>query len=494
MPDMVPVGNQIIPPNPMAGLNAYSQILELKQQQLALQTGQAQLPGIEAEAAQTQQRNQELSALQQFVSKASTDPQYHNPDGSLNVQKFQADASHVAPVYGSQYIGQMTSNANEAVRNRQSLLDLSNEQRKTIGSTLGAFAADPTANRTSLLDGIEQARAASSDPQYQRLLDNFLLSAPQTHGMTTEQASQALRQYARNAALATNAPNAGESAPAMRLTQGPKGLQATQANPQSPMGVGVVGSSIPQGVAPQVVTQPGTHAPGILHPSGAVTPIGGSSGGTGAAGGTNWWNPAPGQVQLLTANTGALAARIQAGNQAANQSPMAIDALTRARSLLDQGTWTGGTFSAFKDLKNLVAGLGMDTSSAQNASELAKNLARYEAARANGIGNTDAARELTADSGPNTKMDAAAVKAVVLQSLATERMIQGYAKAVGGAQTPQAAEAAEQKFRSVPNLVQTYELGFMRSPQEVRDFAERYGLNPRDLSKQAQELRAMGAL
>lgn len=491
MPEMTPVGNQIIPPNPMAGLNAYSQILGLQQQKLALATGEAQLPGVQAEAAQAQQRNQELQSLQQFASQASTDPSYRNQDGSLNVEKFQRDAMARAPVYGASYIGQMTSNANEAVRNRQSLLDLSNDQRKTIGGIFGAFAADPTANRTSLLDGIEQAREASSDPQYQRLLDNFLLSAPQTHGMTTDQESQTLRQYARNAALATNAPNAGESAPAMSLTQGPGGLQATQTNPQSPLGVGVVGSQIPQGVSPQVITQPGTGAPGVLHPSGGVTPIGAQGPSQSP---TNWWNPAPGQVQLLTATTGALAGRIQAGNQAANQSPMAIDALTRARSILDTGTWTGGTFSAFKDLKNLVAGMGLDTTSAQNASELAKNLARYEAARANGIGNTDAARELTADSGPNTKMDAAAVKAVVLQSLATEKMIQGYARVVGRPQTPEAAETAEDKFRSVPNLIQTYELGFMRSPQEVHDFAERYGLNPRDLAKQAQELRAMGAL
>lgn len=483
MPDSIPaVGAEIQPPN---SLGAFSQALGIKQQMQNLQTGQAKMQ-------QAQQENQELQALHQYTANAMKDPAFRNQDGSLNVEKFQQGAEAVAPTYGQPYIGQATQNANEGIQNRKALLDLSNDQRKTIGGYLGSVAANPNATRSDLLNAIEQARGVSTDPAYQRSLDSLLLTAPNTHSLNPVQSSQVLRQFARNAAMATNSPNVAESGPAISVTQGPQGLQATQTNPQSPLGVGPQGKPIQQGIAPQIIQQPGTGGLFKVGPNTGVTPVGQppqaqqppqSQQG---AQGTNWWQPAPGQEQWLKQNTEALVKRAQTGIAAANTAPQAIDALDRMRAIMDQGVWTGTAFSGFKDIKNLVASMGVDWQGAQNSSELVKNMARYEAARAAAVGDTDASRALVEAGSPNFKMDAKAVKAVVLQSLANERIIQSYGKLMESSSNPQVAMQKEQQFRSIPHLLQMFELGEMRNKAEVDDFMKRYDITPEELSKSHQ--------
>ena len=270
----------------------------------------------------------------------------------------------------------------------------------------------------------------------------------------------------------------------------------TNINPMSPSGVGPVGPAQAQGIPPQLATQPVTGAQAIVGPGGTARPVQPAPGSPGASGTgqPNWWSPGPGQAQFVQANAAALAGRIQQGNQTANTSPQAIDALTRARSILDQGTWTGGTFNLFKDLKNVAAGFGVDTSSTTNANEFVKNLARFEAARAGQVGNTDAARQLYESGAPNVHVDAQAAKNIVTQALGTEQWIQGYAKVVGSAPDPQTATQREQAFRSVPNAVLAYEAGVMRSPTEMDAFVKQYGVNKQQLAQARAQLRQLGAL
>lgn len=469
--NMTPMADKIQTPDTV---NAFANVVSLKKNL--------------AETHQVEQQNQELTALHDFASKAAKDPSYRNKDGSLNVQKFQQDASAVAPVYGQAYIGQATQNANEGVQNRQAILDLSNKQRATIGGFFGTVAAKPNASKADFLDAVEQAREQSDDPMYQRSLDSALLHAPQTHGMDFANESQTLRQFSRGVAMQFNSPDTSESAPSMSFMQGPKGQQAVQGSAQSPMGIGPQGQPIQQGITPQIVTQPGTGSEQVVGPGGQATPITQAGG----QGGTNWWNPAPGQLAMLQGNTQGVVQRTQAAAAAANSSPQAIDALDRAGAILDSGTWTGTAFSGFKDLKNLAASLGMDTKTAANASELAKNLARFEAARANSVGDTDAARSLFEQSGPNSKMDATAVKSVIQQSLANEKIIQSYAKLMQSSPDPQTAQQRETQFRSIPHLLQTFELGQMKSKDEVDAFLKRYNISGAELSKSREMLQQLG--
>ena len=66
MPDNA-IGADVIPPNPMAGINAYSGILGIQQQKLALQTGQAELQTAQAQATVAQRTAKENQNLAQLV-------------------------------------------------------------------------------------------------------------------------------------------------------------------------------------------------------------------------------------------------------------------------------------------------------------------------------------------------------------------------------------------------------------------------------------------
>ena len=256
MPDMIPVGNTIIPPDPMRGVNTLSGIIGIQQQKQQLQTGAYQQQAVQAGAEQSQQENREKQALAQFTSNAVQDPSFLDSNGQPDVQKFQAGAMHVAPVYGQQYIGQMTSNFNSGIANRRAMLSLSNEQRTTAGNYFGALAAKPDANEDDLRSTIDQARGVSSDPNYQHAIDDFLRHMPPTAGLATGQASTAIRQAARQAAVATQAPTAAQSNPNLASVQLPKNvLGLMETNPQAIGGAGAIKGGVIGGVAPE--QQPG---------------------------------------------------------------------------------------------------------------------------------------------------------------------------------------------------------------------------------------------
>jgi hypothetical protein len=298
---MADFGSPVVSPNPVGtGLSTLSDLMNLKRSQQALEIGQNTLQSTTAEAQQATQKNQELQALAAFTRQASQDPAYHNPDGSLNVQKFQNDASARAPTYGQAYIGQMTSNANAMVDNRKALLGLSNEQRRTIGGYFGAVAANPNATPNDFVDAADQARAVSDDPGYQRAIDRMLMSAPPVATLPTGQASAAIRQHARGIAMQTGAADTAESGPTVSMVQGPQGLVPTNVNPQAPGGVGQVGPTQSQGVAPgaqilkdayenQYVFDPQTHR---------VVPVGGNGGGSQGSG-PGFRQPVANQPQVL---------------------------------------------------------------------------------------------------------------------------------------------------------------------------------------------------
>lgn len=285
--------------NPVGqGLNALMDITNYQRGQQALQTGIYQQQSAQATAQQDQQKNQELQALSQFTQQASRDPAYHNPDGSLNTQKFQTDASKVAPVYGQAYIGQSTLNANASIENRKALLSLSNDQRQTAGQYLAAVAAKPNATIEDLQDAVTRAEDVSDDPGYRKALENLKYSTPQVHNLPDAQASTAIRQFARGVAMQFGSPGAAASNPQVSMVQGPQGLVPTNVNPQSPSGVGQVGPTQAQGVAPgaqilkdaydnQYVFDPQTHR---------VVPVGA---GKGASSNGGFQQPVAGQSQVL---------------------------------------------------------------------------------------------------------------------------------------------------------------------------------------------------
>jgi hypothetical protein len=498
---------------PQAGLQTLSNLLSLKQQQIGiarqqigLSQAQQQLSQETSQATVAGVNAQQTQALSQLNPK-----KWVRPDGSLDTNAATQDVMAVAPNLGPAYLERLQTMAQGGVATKKAYLSLNQELQSGLRSIFGTWAANPKDKPSDLAqqlqiwqDTLPKGLQAAGQQISNHVLS--VLTGPNlvdgTPHSLQEQKAGALA-YARAGLNPSEVGGAGGIASPTPATISTGGAIVPGAI--SPVASGTPGKFTPQGrpipttLPPQIIKQPITGGPAEVGGAQGTTPkpIEGATGGA-ASGPTPWWQgtwqPSPGQSQMVAGQVQSLQHRINAGEMAANTAPTAIDALDRARSILDAGTWTGGTFSAFKDLKNVAAGLGFDTKGAQNASELAKNLARYEASRAGSVGQTDAARSLYEAGAPNTKMDAAAVKAVVLQSLGIEKMIQGYAKVVGGAPDPHSALQAEQKFRSIPHLVQAYELGFMRNQKEADGFFSRYGVSGRELAKSAQELKALGAL
>lgn len=523
-----PVADQIAPPS--AGLQTLSGLLGLKQQQLSIARQQIGLSQAQQELSQqtSQATMAGIQASQQQALQGVDWKQYVNPDGSLNVAAAQQKALQVAPNIGSEFISRLEAMSQGGAQTKQAFHSLGQSLQSGVRAAFGAWAADPKAKVTDLAATLEDM--ASNEPKSTRTqLEQIMGHSMRIIGgvnpitgqpMTPAQQKAAAMAFARSGLTPGETVGSGgiaEPTPTTLSTGGAilPGSQAPVASEQ-PGKFNPAGGAIATTMQPHVVTQPGTNAQYIVWPNGSVTPVGGGgaapgtqnappaqgggasvagqSGGSAAPQAQNWWQPAPGQAQYLAGNVQALVQRVQAGEAAANTAPTAIDALERSRAILDKGVWTGTQFSMFKDLKNTMASLGMDTKGAQNASELAKNLARYEAARAGTVGQTDAARSLYEAGAPNTKMDPAAVRDVILQSLGVERMIQGYGKLMTTAPNPQVALQREQAFRSVPHLVMAYELGFMKNAKQADELFKRYNVSGRDLAKSAAELKKLGVL
>lgn len=197
MPDMIPVGNTIIPPDPMKGINSLSGIIGIQQQKQALQTGQYQQATAQADAQQAQQKNRELQAAQALSLQGAKSGAYTNPDGTFNRQKMADDITKVAPTYGQPVATQLLSQANEVVANQQAHQKLTMDRKTEIGNAFQALAADPALDNTKFIDAIETLRQQHpNDPEFSRMLTSM-----STH-MPGQADTKTLRKLAGNLAAA----------------------------------------------------------------------------------------------------------------------------------------------------------------------------------------------------------------------------------------------------------------------------------------------------
>lgn len=256
MPTMTPVASQIIPPNPQAGLDAFSKILGLKQQEQAI-AGQA------AEVSQEQQKNQELKQAQS-LSLSVKNGAYRLPDGSLNRMKLADDIASLGP-YAEGMSNQLISQSNEIVANQQAHQNLNRSQQQQMGASFGALAANGALTRTDIINTFSQLADMNPSPDFHRMLFSMATHLP------TNASPQQLQQLMRQWSIAATSPEgaAGQTNPAVSMVQGPHGLVPTNVNPQYPGGVAPVGPTQAQGIPPTVVTNPVTQAPTVMGPQGA---------------------------------------------------------------------------------------------------------------------------------------------------------------------------------------------------------------------------------
>lgn len=472
MPDMIPVATQIKPPDPSQGLSTLSSILGIRQAQQNLATGALQQQGVAADVQQQQQKNREMQAAQQLSIQGVKGGRYTKEDGSLDRMKLANDISAIGP-YAQAMSGQLLSQANEVVSNQQAHQNLTVSQKKEMGDTFASLAADPTVDNTKVIDAIEKLRQAhKDDPEYSRLLTSQIMHFPNQASPDQQRAI-----LGRWSAAATGEPQATPNA-VDTGTQIQPGTQNRFTGAQTPTGAPIAKQSM--------VTTPAGPLAVATPARGTLTPLGSPQG-------TNL-NPTHVQQQTAEATAQGVTGRVQQAQAAANNTVQAQDALNRARTILDNpdSPNTGALMDWKRTAKNVLASAGIDTQGADDTNSLIKNLARYEASRATqaGLGGTDAARELAHNGSPNVSIDKSALKGIITQSLATEKALAAYANIQARTQDPATLVQNEARFRNIPNLIQGYEYGLARNPQEAEEFLKKHGLTRSQMAETRRQIKA----
>jgi hypothetical protein len=446
-----------IPP-PQNPITTLAGIMGIKQQQQALQTGQYNQATAQAESQQAQQKNAELQAVGN-LTKNAYNPRYSNADGSFDNQAFADDVARVAPTYGQAIAKDATMRAGELYQNQQTLFNLNQSERSMIGDAFGSWATDDKLNHSRFINNVENLREQfPNNPGVSRMLTSMATAMPSD--------ADGLHKGLQQAAIMAKSPTAELSMPG----------QGTNAAGQNQLINKVTGArSVPQ-LGPGAINPTSSQVAGATAAATLpyVKPTAAASA-SGAAEGT-----------AQTANLTGVAGRVQQAQAAANNTVGSIDALNRAKSILESpgAPSTGTQYESVKSLKNLMSSLGIDTSGADDMNTLTKNLARYEATRATqaGLGGTDAARELAHSGSPNTQLDNKALLGIVRQSLATEQAVGSYANVQSKATSPQQMLQNENAFRNIPNHIQAREYGMMRTPQEADAYLKAQGMSKADMA------------
>lgn len=495
-------------PDPQQGLSTLSKIMSLGQQGLAIRGQQSENITKASQATVAQQsakENQALAGLMSDPIKNGIVDQDGNP--TPDAQKIVMQA---APTTGQDHYEKLVSAATKKVAFNSAINNLRTTDRAELAQAAGGVAA----------------RAQSPD-EINDAMDSVVASkagTPEEGNYKTIAATmkQAINHLATKTS-GNNPPPAGQEP--WRL--GAKNMAASILPPSSTVGPGGIGTP-----TAGVQNLGGTNQPTVQAPAlegGAVRMAPGATtnttpptvttnatgqlvrvapGGTGASvvptaavpgaqPGQNA-NPTTAQAVGQRGQAEAVSQRIsQVQAQAAN-TVQAQDALSRAREILEssESPNTGAGFERVKSFKNSLSSLGIDTAGANDMNTLTKNLARYEASRATaaGLGGTDAARELAHSGSPNTQLDNKALRGIVRQSLATEKVLAGYANVQSKTNDPQQQLQNETAFRAIPHPIETAEFMLSRSPEEAEGYLKEHGLKHADVAKSAAMLKQFGAM
>ena len=206
MPEMTPVANTVIAPDPQQGLRTLSNIIGISQAKQNLQTGAIQQQEARATMEQAQQKNQEMQKAQALVFDGARNGQYTGPDGSLDRAKLSQDIAGIGP-YAQEMASSLLSQANEVVSNKQAHQNLTLSQKKEIGATFASLASDPEVDNTKVIDAIESLRQQHpNDPGFSRMLTS--MSAHMPNAGTPQQLQQIMGRWS---AAATQEPQVSPS-------------------------------------------------------------------------------------------------------------------------------------------------------------------------------------------------------------------------------------------------------------------------------------------
>jgi hypothetical protein len=201
MPTMTPVGQDIKPPDPHAGVGLMSSILGVRQQQQNLATGQINQNTAQADSQQAQQKNQELQAVGNLTKQAYNSGRYKKDDGSFDNSKFADDVAQVAPTYGQGVANDATSRAGEIFKNQQTIQNLDQSKRSIIGDAFASDAGNNNITQADFHNHLEDVRQQfPDDKNMSRLLTSIggsidpNLSGPQLQSRLNQVAAMLKQQ------------------------------------------------------------------------------------------------------------------------------------------------------------------------------------------------------------------------------------------------------------------------------------------------------------
>lgn len=494
MPDAIsPVGAMIKPVDPTQGMSQLSSVLGLRQQQQNLQTGAINQQNAQALLQQHQQDTQQRQAASDFFQNYDVGA-HVGEDGTLDLNQALSNPALKAtgdayPAIAQQLIGMKNAQLDAKTK----LAGLDGTLRHQFYENVGGLSNDPDVKSGNaqgagkVLDAIDEfGKSGGEDAArvaaiYRPLVQNLVA------GGKTDKLPEVLSNWQLQAQSADKQREQTYGTPTTVVTPAAV-IPGVQAPAAAGGGIKQAGTNIampPQSVAlptGQVGNRsPATGAISVAPTTGTppATAPGGAPG-TAPAPAPNI-NPTKAQVDTQVGLARGVTDRVSQAQAAANNTTQAQDALTRARTILDnpEGPDTGAGFENKKNILNFLSSVGVDTKGAEDMNSLTKNLARYEAQRATqaGLGGTDAARELAHSGSPTTKLDNKALKDVVTQSLATEKALASYANVQSKSQDPAVLAKNEADFRKIPNLIQGYEYGMSRNNKEAEDFLTKHGLD-----------------
>lgn len=530
MPDMIgtPVGAMIQPPNPMSGINAISGIFGIQQQKQQLQTGQYFQQQQQAKAIQDQQAARETQAGASLLSNPIENGILLS-DGKTPAPNAQSIIMRTMPTTGAARYADIVKAAQGKVEFDNAKNNLNLNERQAYNSAISGAAAGAQSPQDikdasseflsavkgspveddyrtmdrhlkTLIDHASDMKGAQGQPEPWRQMalqyGRAVLGAPQTVGAGGIAApGNDIVQQGDVAQPVVTAPalQGGGATPAgqpFRMHMPPGTKQTLETDPQTHTAVWVTRDATGNVIGSSPASKGPIPAPGSGGPAQPSLPSRHPSAPTAAApaaASTGFGAPGTG-VQIEAVNQ-----RAQQAIAAANASPQALDALTRAKAILEQpgAPNTGGMFETLRGVKNYLSSVGEDTKGATDANSLLKNLARYEASRATavGLGGTDAARALAHNGSPNVSLDNDALLGIVDQSIATERAMNAYANKQQSTQDPVKLQANELAFRKIPNVIEGYQYGASRNAAEANRFLGEHNIDPKTMAATRQAIK-----
>lgn len=491
----IPLG--VKPPDMMGQISG---LLGIQQQQQALQQQQAQAQQAQMDLAE---RNAAVGLLKDPDAAG-----FMGADGVIDPAKAIPAILKAAPRTGGAFIEPIMAGFRAQLDVQQAAQDLNRSIREDVNAGLSAAAANPAATFGDLLVAADLIK--EQNPKAAGAVNSMLKYLKPDDPM--EATRKRLTMFARTVLGAPEmAGPSGLLTPAAGTISTGESVVPT-ATDRTTGAMSQASPAIPMGIPPgfEMFTDQRTGNTYLINrQSGEMRDVGagfpGSRQGPMAAPGaapTGGGRPAslpapmaPGQAEITKDQAKEVSARVAGILKEAGNTPQAMDSLKRARDIIESGRLNTGTaFERMTSLKNLAASLGVEAG--EDANSLVKNLARYQASRANtvGLGSTDAARELAEKGSPNTKIDPKALTGVITQSLAVEMALAGYAKIQSGATDPATMLKNERAFQGIPNLIAAYEYGLARTPQEAQDFLKKHNLSAEDMRDARKKLRDMGAL